>query len=86
MVDGLTDGMKRDIESILNVKAAPCKCRYPVLPIFRVPPKRSVPKGMSLKRAFVEQNRVNEKLRRICRKYAMAIRATNERYHPKKEK
>jgi len=76
----LNSEFTKELETMLSVKTVDKKCYYPRLPTYKVPPKKKVPKGMSIEDAFREQNRVNNKLRFICGKYRQVAIETNKRY------
>jgi len=77
---GLDTQTKKDIAELLDIKVKPCECKYPKLPIFKVPAKQKVPKGMSIEEAFYRQNAVNEQLRGVCAKYRRVAIVTNREY------
>ena len=77
---GLDVQTKKDIAELLDIKVEPCECKYPKLPIFKVPEKKKVPNGMSIEEAFYRQNAVNEQLRVICGKYRHVAVVTNREY------
>jgi hypothetical protein len=76
----INPSFSKEIEQMLSLKTPVQKCKFPKLPIFKVPKKRKIQKNMSIEDAFKEQNRVNNQLRLICRKYRRVVIETNKRY------
>lgn len=78
--------ISKQIETLLDFRPVKQECIYPRLPVFAVPPVQKIPEGMNIKEAFVEQNKVNKKLRRVCSKYRRVAIETNKRYQKKAQR
>ena len=78
--DGLTPETKKEIAKLLDISEPQIECRYPKLPIDKIPPKQKFKKGTSLEKAFVLEARTNTYLRKICEKNNKIHATVNRRY------